>query len=186
MGFLHVGVRHRAVVGVGVHQQDVAQQRGRSKARLTATVVRPGAPFGPQTATRVCGVSWTGGGGVGRLRRAGCGLGGQGLAGQVDQGGRGVGVGADLLQAELAEAAFAVLVASGCDADHGQPGGGQPGEGVVVEPAGAGGDDGRFGLAGGRYGEQVAEVVAAVEDLGGHGSCLAGLALGPMPSGLPV
>jgi hypothetical protein len=34
---------------------------------------------------------------------------------------------------------------------------GEPGEGVVVEPAGAG-DDGRFGLAGGGHGEQVVEL----------------------------
>jgi hypothetical protein len=68
-------------------------------------------------------------------------------AGQVDEGGRRVGVGADVVEAELAEAAFAVLVAGGRHADHGEPGGGEPGEGVVVEPAGAGGDDGRLGLA---------------------------------------
>jgi hypothetical protein len=34
---------------------------------------------------------------------------------------------------------------------------GELGEGVVVEPAGAG-DDGHFGLAGGGHGEQVAEL----------------------------
>jgi hypothetical protein len=52
-------------------------------------------------------VSWSATGGAsGGLRRVGCGLGGQGGAGQVDQGGRRVGVGADVGQAELAEAAL--------------------------------------------------------------------------------
>jgi hypothetical protein len=110
-------------------------------------------------------------------------LGAQGGAGQVDEGGRRVGVGADVVEAELAEAAFAVLVAGGRHAYHGEPGGGEPGEGVMVEPAGAGGDDGRLGLAGGRHGEQVAEVVAAVEDLGGHRARLAGLHEGGLPGG---
>ena len=98
--------------------------------------------------------------GVGGRWWAGRGFGAEGGAGQVDEGGWRVGVGADMVEAELAEAAFAVLVAGGCHADDGEAGGGQPGEGVVVEPAGAGGDDGRFGLAGGCHGEQVAEVVA--------------------------
>jgi hypothetical protein len=42
--------------------------------------------------------------GVGRLRGAGCGFGRQGGEGQVDEGGWRVGVGADVVEAELAEA----------------------------------------------------------------------------------
>ena len=37
-------------VGVGVDEQGLAHQGTASKARLTAMVVRPGAPLGPQTA----------------------------------------------------------------------------------------------------------------------------------------
>jgi hypothetical protein len=58
-----------------------------------------------------------------------------------------------VVEAELAKPALAVLVAGGCDADDGEPGGGQPLQRVAVEPAGGGGDHGGLGLAGGGHGE---------------------------------
>jgi hypothetical protein len=76
---------------------------------------------------------------------------------------------------ELTEPALAVLVAGRGHADHGQPGGGQPGKGVTVQPAGAGGDDRHLGLAGGGHREQVAQVVAPVQHLGPDLPRLAGL-----------
>jgi hypothetical protein len=76
---------------------------------------------------------------------------------------------------ELAEPALAVLVAGRGHPDHREPGGGQPGQGVTVQPPGARGDDGHLGLAGGGHGEQVAQVVAAVQHPGRHLSGLAGL-----------
>jgi hypothetical protein len=177
-------VRDRAAVGVGVDQEDLADQGGRFEGEVDGDGGAAGGAFGaPDGEQGVWGVVAGRRRDVGGLRGAGCGFGRQGGAGQVDEGGWRVGVGADVVKAELAEAAFAVLVAGGGDADHGEPGGGEPGEGVVVEPAGAGGDDGRFGLTGGRHGEQVAEVVATVEDLGGHRSGLAGLDEGGFPGG---
>jgi hypothetical protein len=76
---------------------------------------------------------------------------------------------------ELAEPALAVLVAGSGHADHREPGGGQPGQSVTVQPPGARGDDGHLGLAGGGDGEQVAQVVAAVQHPGRDLSRLAGL-----------
>jgi hypothetical protein len=53
MVFLDVGVGDGAAIGVGVDQQDLAARGGRLEGEVvTATVVRPGAPLGPQTAAR--------------------------------------------------------------------------------------------------------------------------------------
>ena len=76
---------------------------------------------------------------------------------------------------QLAESALAVLVTGGGHADHGQPGGGQPGKGVTVQPPGTGGDDRHLGLAGDGHGEQVAQVVAPMQHLGPDLARLAGL-----------
>ena len=100
---------------------------------------------------------------------AGVGLGGQRRLGPLDERVRWVGVEGDVLEPELPQPALAVLVAGRGDTDHRQTGGGQPRQRVSVQPAGAGGDDRRLGLAGGGHGEQVAQVVAAVRDL--RGTC---------------
>jgi hypothetical protein len=71
MVFLDVGVGDGAAIGVGVDQQDLAARGGRLEGEVvTATVVRPGAPLGPQTAARTRRASpsagigtWSGGGG---------------------------------------------------------------------------------------------------------------------------
>jgi hypothetical protein len=105
--------------------------------------------------------------GGGRLL-VGVGPGGQHRLGPLDEHVRWVGVEGDVLEAELAQPALAVLVAGRGDPDHRQTGGGQPRQRVPVQPAGAGGDDRRLGLAGGGHGEQVAQVVAAVQHLRGH------------------
>jgi hypothetical protein len=80
-----------------------------------------------------------------------------------------------VLEPELAQPALAVLVARRGHPDHGEPGGGEPGQRVTVQPTGAGGDDRRLGLAGGGHGEQVAQVIAAMHHLGRSLSSLAGL-----------
>jgi hypothetical protein len=105
----------------------------------------------------------------------GVGFGGQRGSGPLHQGVGGVGVGGDVQEPELAEPALAVLVTARGHADHREPGGGQPPQGVTVQPAGARGDDGHLGLTGGGHSEQVAEVVAAVQDLCPDLSRLAGL-----------
>jgi hypothetical protein len=77
-------------------------------------------------------------------------------------------------QPELAEPALAVLIAGRGHANHGESGRSQPGQGVAVQPAGAGGDDRHLGLAGGGHREQVTQVVAPVQHLGRHLPRLAG------------
>jgi hypothetical protein len=63
-----------------------------------------GAPDGQQDVREVVVGQWRG---VGRRRRVGGRFGAEGSAGQVDEAGRRVGVGADVVEAELAEATFA-------------------------------------------------------------------------------
>jgi hypothetical protein len=102
------------------------------------------------------------------------GLGGQRGPGPVHQDVRRVLVGGNVQQPELAEPALAVLIAGRGHANHGESGRSQPGQGVAVQPAGAGGDDRHLGLAGGGHREQVTQVVAPVQHLGRHLPRLAG------------
>jgi hypothetical protein len=174
MGFLDIGVGDRAAVGVGVDEQDLAARGGSFEGEVDGdrgaarSALRP--PHGGQDPPGVA----VGRGRDVRLRGRVLEVGfGQGGAGLVDERLRRVGVGGDVQEPELAEPALAVLVAGRGHPDHREPGGGQPGQGVTVQPPGARGDDGHLGLAGGGHGEQVAQVVAAVQHLGRHLSGLA-------------
>src|SRR5829696_2475463 len=148
-----------------------------SKARLTATVVRPGPPFGPQTAATIRRPSpsgWTGTSSCPGRTRASPDAGGSSAgpdsaasaacARSTNASGGSASKG-DMQEPELAEASLAVLVA----------GRGQPGQRVPVQPAGPGRDNRHLGLTGGRHGEQVAEVVAPVQHLRPNLPRLAGL-----------
>jgi hypothetical protein len=97
----------------------------------------------------------------------GVGLGGERGSGPFHQGLRRVGVGGDVQEPELAEPPLAVLVAGRGHADHGESGGGQPGQRIPVKPPGARGDDRHLGLPGGGHGQQVAQVIAPVQHLCG-------------------
>jgi len=178
MVFSDVGVGDGATVGVGVDQQHLPAGGGRLEGQVDGDGGAPRAALGPPdggqgpppVAVRL------GRDLAGRWRFvAGVGFGGQRGPGPVDQAVRRVGVGGDVQEPELAEPALAVLVTGRRHADHGQPGGGQPGQGVTVQPPGSGGDHRHLGLAGGGHGEQVAQVVAPVQHLGPDLPRLAGL-----------
>ena len=169
MVFSDVGVGDGATVGVGVDQQHLPAGGGRLEGQVDGDGGAPRAALGPPdggqgpppVAVRL------GRDLAGRWRFvAGVGFGGQRGPGPVDQAVRRVGVGGDVQEPELAEPALAVLVTGRRHADHGQPGGGQPGQGVTVQPPGSGGDHRHLGLASGGHGEQVAQVVAPVQHLG--------------------
>jgi hypothetical protein len=156
-----------ATVGVGVDQQHLPAGGGRLEGKVDGDGGAPRAALGPPDGGQ-------GPPGVGvRLGRdlaglwrfvAEVGFGGQRGPGPVDQGVRRVGVGGDVQEPELAEPALAVLVTGRGHADHGQPGGGQPGQGVTVQPPGSGGDHRHLGLAGGGHGSDCEGSGCAASD----------------------
>jgi hypothetical protein len=164
-----------AAVGVGVDQQGLAGQLGRLEGEVERDRRASGRPLGaPDRHERM----------LAARRPVGCGRGGRVVvarlgpargAGELDEFAGAVGVPGDVDDAELAQSAFGVLVAGGDDPDDGDAGRAQPGDGLAVQPAGGRRDDGDLGLPGGGDREEVAEVVAALDDLGGGAALLAGL-----------
>jgi hypothetical protein len=171
MVFLDVGVGDSASIGVGVDQQDLTA-RGGGLERQVDGHGRPAraalrAPHGgqdpPPVAVRLDrGFPQVrrllGGIGVGEV-----GLGVQRGAGPVNERSRRIGVRGHMQQPELAEASLAVLVAVRDHTDHRESRRGQPGQRVPVQPSRPGGDHRHLSLAGGGHGQQVTQVIAAVQ-----------------------
>jgi hypothetical protein len=182
------GLGDGAAVGVGVDQQHLPADGGRLEGEVDGDGGAARAALGsPDRGEDPPCVAVRRGRGLVGLRRlvVRVGLGGQRGPGPVHQDVRRVLVGGNVQQPELAEPALAVLIAGRGHANHGESGRGQPGQGVMVQPAGAGGDDRHLGLAGGGHREQVTQVVAPVQHLGRHLPRLAGLHQSRLPGRRP-
>ena len=174
MVLLDGGMGDRAAVGVGVDEQDLAAAGGRLERQIDGhggpsrpALRSPHRGQDPPRSTVRRDRGHLGRRGVAGEIRFGVGLAGQGGPGPFHQCLRRVRVRGDLQQPQLAEPALAVLVGGRGHPDHGQAGPGQPGQGVAVQPAGPGGDQGHLGLAGGGHRQQVTQVIAAVQHLRG-------------------